>query len=95
MIDDVALPELMLQHHSQVQRLLAACRTLPPMPTAVVAPEEENSLLGALAGARENLIIPILIGDAAKIRALSISLSQISMIGPSTLAQFARDGRAS
>ena len=44
------------------------------MPTAVVAPEEENALLGALAGARENLIIPILIGDAAKIRALAASL---------------------
>jgi phosphate butyryltransferase len=70
-IDDVALPELMLQHHSQVERLLGACRTLPPMPTAVVAPEEENALLGALAGARENLIVPILIGDAAKIRAIA------------------------
>ncbi len=72
-IDDVELPELMVQHHSQVERLLGACRTLPPMPTAVVVPEEENALLGALAGARENLIVPILIGDAAKIRALAAS----------------------
>ncbi|WP_036261521.1 bifunctional enoyl-CoA hydratase/phosphate acetyltransferase [Methylocapsa aurea] len=72
-IDDVELPELTVQHHSQVERLLGACRNLPPMPTAVVAPEEENALLGALAGARENLIIPILIGDAAQIRAIAAS----------------------
>lgn len=73
-IDDVDLPELTVQHHSHVERLLGACRTLPAMPTAIVAPEEENALLGALAGARENLIVPILIGDAAKIRDLAASL---------------------
>ena len=44
------------------------------MTTAVVGPDEENALLGALAGAREKLIIPILIGDAAKIRALAVNL---------------------
>lgn len=73
-IDDDALPELTLQRHVHAERLLGACRALPPMPTAVVAPEEENALLGALAGARDNFIVPILIGDAAKIRALSASL---------------------
>ncbi len=73
-IDDVELPELMVQHHSHVERLIDACRALPPMTTAIVVPEEENALLGALAGARENLIIPILIGDAAKIRATAASL---------------------
>jgi phosphate butyryltransferase len=51
--------------------LLAACRDLPPMATAIVVPEEENALLGALAGARENLIVPILIGDVEKIRAVA------------------------
>ncbi|WP_036255369.1 bifunctional enoyl-CoA hydratase/phosphate acetyltransferase [Methylocapsa acidiphila] len=73
-IEDVDLPDLTVQHHSQVERLLIACRNLPPMPTAVVAPEEENALLGALAGARENLIVPILIGDAAKIRSIAASI---------------------
>jgi len=57
-IDDVELPELMVQHHSQVERLLGACRTLPPMPTVVVAPEEENALLGALAGRGKILSFP-------------------------------------
>jgi phosphate butyryltransferase len=50
---------------------MAACATLPPMPTAVVAPEEESALLGALAGGRAGLIVPILLGDAAKIHAIA------------------------
>ncbi|MFL5255414.1 MAG: bifunctional enoyl-CoA hydratase/phosphate acetyltransferase [Rhodopila sp.] len=70
-ISDGDLPHLMLSHHRHVERILKACATLPSMPTAVVAPEEENALLGALAGARAKLILPILIGDAAKIRAVA------------------------
>ncbi|PNG26256.1 bifunctional enoyl-CoA hydratase/phosphate acetyltransferase [Methylocella silvestris] len=70
----VELPELRVERHRHVQRLLAACANLPAMPTAVVAPEEENALLGALAGGRDHLIVPILIGDEAKIRALALSL---------------------
>jgi phosphate butyryltransferase len=72
-IDETTLPELSLQRHVHVERLLEACGQLPAMATAVVAPEEENALLGALAGAREHLIVPILIGDAVKIRALAAS----------------------
>ena len=67
-VDEGALPGLILQRHVHMDRLLAACASLPPLPTAVVAPEEENALLGALAGAREKLIVPILIGDERKIR---------------------------
>jgi len=70
-IGDTALPQLMLSHHRHVERLMAACAELPALPTAVVAPEEENALLGALAGARAGLIVPVLIGDGAKIRALA------------------------
>ena len=65
------LPELTVHRHRHVKRLLAACAALPGMPTAVVAPEEESALMGALAGAREGLIIPILLGDAARIRAIA------------------------
>jgi phosphate butyryltransferase len=73
-IEGADLPDLTVQHHARVEQLIGACRDLPPMATAVVAPDEENALLGALAGARENLIIPILIGDATKIRALAARL---------------------
>jgi phosphate butyryltransferase len=61
------LPELMVVRHRHLERLLAACRDLPPLTTAVVAPEEANALSGALAGAKAGLITPILVGDAQKI----------------------------
>ncbi|HEY2619076.1 MAG TPA: bifunctional enoyl-CoA hydratase/phosphate acetyltransferase [Acetobacteraceae bacterium] len=70
-IDADSLPELTVQRHRHVGRLLAACAALPPMPTAVVAPEEENALMGALAGGRARLIVPILLGNATKIRAIA------------------------
>ena len=69
-IADSVLPELMVARHRHFARLLAACRDLPPLITAVVAPEDANSLSGALAGARNGLITPILIGDAELISAL-------------------------
>ncbi len=70
-LEDGVLPELMVQRHRHVARLLAACASLPPLATAVVVPEEENALRGALAGARENLIKPILLGDAGRIAAVA------------------------
>ena len=65
------LPALTIAHHADVERLLAACRDLPPMVTAVVAPEEEMALRGALTAARERLIEPVLIGNAATIRSVA------------------------
>jgi len=69
--DEANLPHLTVQRHRHMQRLLEACHALPPMPTAVVAPEEENALMGALAGYEKNLIIPIMIGNEAKIREIA------------------------
>ena len=69
--DEESLPQLTVQRHRHIERLLEACRALPPMPTAVVAPEEESALMGALAGREKNLIVPILIGNAAKIREIA------------------------
>jgi len=65
--DDI--PGLTVRDHDHFERLLADAESLPPIPTAVVAPEEEESLGGALLAARHTLIEPILIGDPAKIRA--------------------------
>ncbi|HMN80210.1 MAG TPA: bifunctional enoyl-CoA hydratase/phosphate acetyltransferase [Burkholderiaceae bacterium] len=50
-------------------RLEAACAGLAPMPTAIVCPDDALSLQGALATMRAGFIVPLLIGDAAKIRA--------------------------
>ncbi len=68
---EVSLPPLRLARHHHVARLFAACGRLPPMATAVVAPEEESALRGALDAARANLITPILVGQRAKIVTLA------------------------
>jgi phosphotransacetylase len=53
------------------ERLLEKCRSLPAVPTAVVHPCEESALVGALEASREGLIEPILVGPAARIRAVA------------------------
>ncbi|TCZ62970.1 bifunctional enoyl-CoA hydratase/phosphate acetyltransferase [Roseicella aquatilis] len=69
--EDVALPEIALRRRGKFDRLLAACRGVPAMPTAVVAPTDASSLAGAWEAAREGLIEPILIGPADTIRPLA------------------------
>lgn len=67
--DDVEVPELIVQRHRHFEALLDRARALPALPTAVVAPDDANSLGGALLAAREGLIVPILIGREPDIRA--------------------------
>ena len=50
-------------------------RELAPLRTAVVHPVDRNSLLGAVDAARAGLIIPVLVGPEAKIRAVAESES--------------------
>lgn len=50
------------------ETLLAMCRNLAPVPTAVAHPCEETALAGALDAARERLIKPILVGPEERIR---------------------------
>jgi len=52
-------------------RLLARCEGLPPIPTAVAHPCDYSSLDGALGAARLGLIVPILVGPAARIHAVA------------------------
>ena len=75
-VDADALPGLTVQRHAQFDRLLRQAEPLPPLPTAVVAPEGANSLGGALLGADHTLIEPILIGDRAAILAAAESLGR-------------------
>jgi len=51
--------------------LLERCRGLAPVPTAVAHPCDESSLSGALDAARLGLIVPLLVGPEAKIRAVA------------------------
>jgi phosphate butyryltransferase len=67
--EDIEVPGLIVQRHRHFEALLERARPLPPIVTAVVCPEEANSLDGALLAARESIITPILIGDRARILA--------------------------
>jgi phosphate acetyltransferase len=64
MTSGVSLPE-----RPHYQQLLGRARGREPLRTAVVHPVDRNSLGGAMEAARLGLIIPVLIGPEAKIRA--------------------------
>lgn len=51
------------------RHLVGLARGLEPVPTAVVHPVDPVSLLGAIEAAEQKLIIPLLVGPEAKIRA--------------------------
>ncbi len=72
--EGIDVPGLVVQRHRHFEALLARARPLPPLVTAVVAPEEEKSLGGAIKAAEEGIITPILIGDPAKIAAVAAAL---------------------
>lgn len=59
------------QRHEKYERLVAACRDISPIPTAVAHPCDASSLGGAVDAARQGFITPILIGPAARIRAVA------------------------
>ena len=50
------------------ERLIAHCEGLPAAPTAVAHPCDAPSLEGAMAAAKANLIVPLLVGPEARIR---------------------------
>jgi phosphate acetyltransferase len=67
-----ALPEVrMTDKTSQYRRLIAMAEAPAPIQMAVVHPCDRDSLLGAVAAAKANLIVPVLIGPQAKIHALA------------------------
>jgi phosphate acetyltransferase len=68
------MPEKSAKAHVRYERLLAAARELPPIPTAVVHPCDDVSLSSALEGAQMGLIEPILVGPEAKIRGVATNL---------------------
>jgi phosphotransacetylase/acyl dehydratase len=61
------LPMLVLDQHDHFGELIARCGQLPPMATAVVCPDDRNSLGGALLAMKHDLIAPIFIGDRGRI----------------------------
>jgi phosphotransacetylase len=55
------------------ERLLARCEDLAPVPTAVAYPCEATALSGAVEAARRGLIVPLLVGPAARIKEIATS----------------------
>ena len=66
--DNIEVPGLLVQRHRHFEAILAKAKPLPALLTAVVCPDEANSLGGALLAAKESIIAPILVGDEGAIR---------------------------
>lgn len=66
----IVMPEIELrQKGRRYELLIEMTRGLDPIRTAVVHPVDTPSLLGAVEAARAKLIVPVLVGPEAKIRA--------------------------
>jgi len=57
--------------HAKYQRLIEACRALPPLQTVVVHPCDQSSLEGAVEAAQMGLIAPILVGPKERMEAVA------------------------
>jgi phosphotransacetylase len=55
--------------HEKYDRLIAAVKDIPPVPTAVAHPCDVTSLSGAVDAAQAGIIVPILVGPQGRIRA--------------------------
>jgi phosphate acetyltransferase len=67
-VSQVAPP---VQTHAKYERLIARAKQVPPAKTIVVHPCDESSLRGTFEAAEAGLIIPTLVGPAAKIAAVA------------------------
>ena len=61
----------MERKHEKYERLIARCKELSPMSTAVAHPCDETSLKGAVEAAELGIMTPILVGPRARIVALA------------------------
>ncbi len=67
----VTLPDVRVLRHDRMQAMMARAAAGAAIATAVVYPVDAASLLAALDGAKAGLIVPILIGPAARIQAVA------------------------
>jgi phosphate acetyltransferase len=68
---DLATPEVLIRHGDVFARLFKRCEGLPAVSCAVVHPCDHDSLAGPLEAAKRGLIVPVLVGPQAKIRAVA------------------------
>jgi phosphate acetyltransferase len=95
----------MERKHEKYKRLIARCKELTPVPTAVAHPCDESSLKGAVEAAELGILQPILVGPRARIEAVAaqfhLDLSGYEIVdAPHSHAaadlavQLAREGKA-
>lgn len=73
-LEDVEVPGLIIRRHRHFEAMLDRARPLPALPTAVVCPEDANSLGGALLAASESIITPVLVGHPGRIAAAAAAM---------------------
>lgn len=78
--EELDAPGLIVQRHRHFEAILEKAEALPALATAVVCPEEEHALDGALISAEHHLISPILIGNPGRIEAAARALGK-SLVG--------------
>ncbi len=88
--DDRDLPGLMVQTHRHFDAILKQAQALPALVTAVVWPDEPQSLGGAMLARDHGLIVPVLVGDGVRIRAAAsaagIDIAGVQIVGASSEA---------
>jgi phosphate acetyltransferase len=70
-VERAEVPTGTVRRHEKYDALIAACRTLAPLRTAVVHPCDETSLAASVEAAAEGLIAPVVVAPEARIRALA------------------------
>jgi phosphotransacetylase/acyl dehydratase len=70
-INNIDTPEVILRRNDELAKLIKKCEKIPPVVCAVVHPCDRDSLLGPLEAASRGLITPVLVGPAAKIKAVA------------------------
>jgi len=101
---EVATPERLLRRNDGFAQLFKLGESLPPVRCAVVHPCDAPSLRGAVAAAAAGLIVPVLVGPEAKIRAAAdasgVDLGQLAIVAvehshaaAARAASLAREGR--
>jgi len=91
--------------HEKYERLVARAKSITAVPTAVVWPCEEHALAGPTDAAAENIIAPILVGSATRIRAAAqkagLDIGRFAIVDVATEEEAAaaavrlvRDGKA-
>jgi len=68
---NVATPEMILRRNDAFAYLFKRCEGLPPVTCAIVHPCDRDSLAGPIEAAKRGLIVPVLVGPEAKIRAVA------------------------